>query len=127
MLNVRVTVQASVPLRGWGRRVERAMFQGMEDAETELLQIGYDDVVSTLNRVLRKQTPYYRLQIGIRNNRIDDRGVIYGPWLEGVGSRNRTTRFKGYFTFRKVTSRLQQKKGYVTDRAIRKALRRAGV
>lgn len=23
-------------------------------------------------------------------------GLLYGPWLEGVGSRNATTRFKGY-------------------------------
>jgi hypothetical protein len=32
--------------------------------------------------------------------RIDDSGVVYGPWLEGISSRNSTTRFKGYFQFR---------------------------
>jgi hypothetical protein len=37
---------------------------------------------------------------------VQDGGVIYGPWLEGVGSRNRTTRFKGYFTFRRTTAQL---------------------
>jgi hypothetical protein len=26
--------------------------------------------------------------------------ATYGPWLEGVGSRNLTTRFKGYHSFR---------------------------
>lgn len=127
MLTIRVIVQGPVQRGQWRRRMERATAQGMENAERELLQAGHDDVRSTLNRVLRKQTPYYRTRIAIRDNRITDSGVIYGPWLEGVGSRNKTTRFKGYFTFRKVTSRLQQKKGYVTDRAIRKALRAAGV
>lgn len=32
------------------------------------------------------------------------RGLVYGPWLEGVGSRNKTTRFKGYFNLRKAAS-----------------------
>jgi len=39
---------------------------------------------------------------------ITDGGVVYGPWLEGVGSRNDTTRFKGYATFRKVKDWLQE-------------------
>jgi hypothetical protein len=35
---------------------------------------------------------------------ITDTPVVYGPWLEGVGSRNSpVTRFPGYHTFRKVT------------------------
>ena len=33
---------------------------------------------------------------------LTDGGVVYGPWLEGVGSRNATTRFKGYSSFRKT-------------------------
>jgi len=33
---------------------------------------------------------------------LSDGGVIYGPWLEGVSSRNQSTRFKGYATFRKT-------------------------
>jgi len=37
-----------------------------------------------------------------------DSDVIYGPWLEGLGSRNQTTRFKGYHTFRRVTQQLNQ-------------------
>ncbi len=33
---------------------------------------------------------------------VTDSGIIYGAWLEGTGSRNRTTRFKGYFMWRRV-------------------------
>ncbi|HSE44763.1 MAG TPA: hypothetical protein VLA89_05490 [Gemmatimonadales bacterium] len=36
-------------------------------------------------------------------------GPVYGPWLEGVGSRNLTTRFKGYHAFRKAASALDRR------------------
>jgi hypothetical protein len=31
-------------------------------------------------------------------------GLLYGPWLEGVGSRNATSRFKGYSSMRRATA-----------------------
>lgn len=40
---------------------------------------------------------------------VDDGGVIYGPWLEGVGSRNARTRFKGYSTFRRMAQEAQDR------------------
>jgi len=42
---------------------------------------------------------------------ITDGGCIYGPWLEGIGSRNETSRFKGYSSFRKTAQWLQEKIG----------------
>jgi len=36
-------------------------------------------------------------------------GLLYGPWLEGVGSRNATTRFKGYFSMRRAANAVAQK------------------
>ena len=39
---------------------------------------------------------------------ITDGKVVYGRWLEGVSSRNQTTRFKGYFAFRKTNHLLNQ-------------------
>lgn len=47
---------------------------------------------------------------------IHDSGVVYGPWLEGVGSRNfPVTRFKGYSIMRKTTRAID-------DRAVAIAL-----
>lgn len=41
---------------------------------------------------------------------VSDSGLVYGPWLEGVGSRNYpVTRFKGYSTFRKVRQQIERK------------------
>lgn len=37
---------------------------------------------------------------------VTDSGVIYGPWLEGESARNRSTRFKGYHSFRKATQKI---------------------
>lgn len=34
--------------------------------------------------------------------------ATYGPWLEGTGSRNATTRFKGYHGFRRAAQQLQR-------------------
>ena len=38
---------------------------------------------------------------------ISDSNVVYGPWLEGVSSRNQATRFKGYAIFRRTRDKLQ--------------------
>ena len=59
-----------------------------------------------LHQVLRHPTGNYESHIqAVRSGdgvEVNDSNSVYGPWLEGVGSRNRTTRFKGYFTFRLV-------------------------
>lgn len=59
-----------------------------------------------LSSVLRNPTGYYQSQIRVRQDGADaavtDSGVIYGPWLEGVSSRNARSRFKGYATFRRI-------------------------
>lgn len=50
--------------------------------------------------------------------------IIYGPWLEGVGSRNASTRFKGYFMWRR-TAQAMDRSGMlevarpIVDRAVR--------
>lgn len=49
--------------------------------------------------------------------------IVYGPWLEGTSSRNTSSRFRGYRTFRLVTQELQSDAAAVAgpvilDRAI---------
>jgi hypothetical protein len=45
--------------------------------------------------------------------------ATYGPWLEGTGSRNETTRFKGYHGYRKAAQELDRVAGDLADVAIR--------
>lgn len=83
-------------------------------AVTEVADYAKFEVLSQLDKVLQNPTGYYESQITdtpvtAYMHRIHDNGVVYGPWLEGISSRNETTRFKGYHTFRIVRSRLAQK------------------
>lgn len=45
--------------------------------------------------------------------------ATYGPWLEGTGSRNESTRFKGYHGMRMASQALGQVAGVLGDEAIR--------
>ena len=80
------------------------MLTGSEEAENRVRQ--------RLDIVLRNPTGYYRSRINsdvtATQGLVHDSNVIYGPWLEGVGSRNARTRFKGYSTFRKITQRVNE-------------------
>lgn len=73
------------------------------------------EVLMQLHQVLQHPTGYYESQITDQTlsptmHRIHDNNVIYGPWLEGIGSRNYpATRFKGYRTFRIVRARMSAK------------------
>lgn len=85
-------------------RAEAAAAAACRDMEKSVATLGASIVRSRLDAVLKKQTPVYRLKVVAQpthpNWRIWDQRMVYGPWLEGTGSRNKTTRFKGYRTFR---------------------------
>jgi hypothetical protein len=102
---------------------------GLDKGLQEAAEIGADWVDERLNSVLRKQTPYYRLQVAARKTPpgwvITDGGVVYGPWLEGVSRRNQTTRFKGYRTFRTIAQRMARESVVFVERNIMLALRKA--
>lgn len=97
-------------LNGKARVIARAwIWRAVEGMADEV----YDQVQARLEQVLVHPTGYYQSQITrtrqIDSIIVDDGGVIYGPWLEGIGSRNYpATRFKGYATFRKVTARIMR-------------------
>lgn len=42
----------------------------------------------------------------------------YGPWLEGTGSRNQSTRFKGYHGFRRTAQALDRDAAQVAEAAL---------
>jgi hypothetical protein len=83
-------------------------------------QVGYkvatfaeDQIQARLRQVLQHPTGYYQSRISVERAgsgyRVNDGGVIYGPWLEGTGSRNATTSFKGYATFRRTKALVDRK------------------
>jgi hypothetical protein len=81
--------------------------------ETTLAQEAVNRIHARLRQVIKVWGDGYydsmvQTERQVNDTVVTDGGVIYGPWLEGVGSRNQTTRFKGYATFRTVTQQLDQ-------------------
>lgn len=47
-----------------------------------------------------------------------DDNAVYGPWLEGTGSRNETTRFKGYASIRRSVQQLDRDSAQYAQAAV---------
>lgn len=85
----------------------------VEDAKRDVAAQAYSEWMTNLDRSIRHPTPYYETQITVTQRGADqvvhDRGIVYGPWLEGVSSRNATTRFKGYHSAARAVVTLEAK------------------
>lgn len=125
-----VDVNVSGPL--YDGTADRAAGEFVEDTTHELAVMGHDMVQSRLRSVLKDDTGHYRSRVITDRVSADgdwvvtDQGVIYGPWLEGTGSRNKTTRFKGYSTFRRTRQELAAKADSVADKNLPRYLERMG-
>lgn len=112
MPNIQVNTSKYGPLFDGRALAELNQFE--HEAVRTVAEQGYADIHHALDLTLRDPTPYYETQIQVERvtdefYRVHDNGVIYGAWLEGVGSRNKTTRFKGYANWRRVGQALEDK------------------
>lgn len=55
---------------------------------------------------------------------LHDSGVVYGPWIEGVSSRNAASRFKGYQMFRRATRALNAAMPRLAEKHLRRAVQK---
>lgn len=55
---------------------------------------------------------------------VNDSNSVYGPWLEGTGSRNRTTRFKGYHHWRRMRLDVERAAPRLTNEIVRRNISR---
>lgn len=86
-----------------------------------------------MNDSFQNPTGYYQSKVNVARRGLDlvvndgypGSGVLYGPWLEGVGSRNKTTRFKGYFALRRAANSVAQKTAAIAEPIIRTFISRA--
>lgn len=105
-----VTITGSGPL--FDHRALQAGRDGVKAAEKAVATLGASMIRSRMAAVFRVETPFYRLQNVAEEAPPgwiiwDQDRAVYGFWLEGIGSRNKTTRFKGYFTYRRITQELR--------------------
>lgn len=93
-------------------RADAAAVEMCKDAERAIAIRGSAMVRAKQGATFKAPTPYYMPHTQARKTtdgwRITGPSVAYGHWLEGTGSRNRTTRFKGYFIFRTMAKVIQQ-------------------
>lgn len=121
-----VTVDFNAPI--FQPQAEAVIDAWLDEATRDVATQGYADVMTNLNRTLKDPTPYYETQVTVDamqdGFRVHDRDVIYGPWLDGVGSRNKTARFKGYGNWRRAKQGLPAKVPALVERSWPKYLGR---
>lgn len=97
-------------------------------AKEALADAGVNLVLAQLAANLQNPTGRYESRIGTEKQVDDifvtDDGMIYGPWLEGTGSRNKTTKFKGYASFRKASQQLERQVDRIVDKELKLFLSR---
>jgi hypothetical protein len=113
-------------------RLAADLTRACDEAADLIAQTGHDEVEAYLGTHLKHPTGYYESRVRVDRQQddrvIDDGGVVYGPWLEGVGSRNfPRTRFRGYRTFRTVTQTLDREAGRITEEVISQHIREEGL
>ncbi len=118
-----------VPARKAMERSVRELVEKGEQRLDEVLKPRPQGVYLSVAEAGRGQasTGNYRRNVNGRasgmSGIITDGGVIYGPWLEGTGGRNRSTRFKGYASFRKTGQFLNKIARRVLQGQVRRAVR----
>ncbi|MEU5596820.1 hypothetical protein [Streptomyces sp. NPDC020298] len=88
-------------------RTAAALHAYSDEISLRIAEEGEKLIRQRLHTVLQHPTGYYESRISVdragQGYRVSDGNVIYGPWLEGTGSRNSpVTRFPGYATFRRT-------------------------
>lgn len=128
MLSMTVEFQLSGPL--FDGRADEALEQFIQAAERNIAGYGVDQIRRQLGWVEQHETGYYQAHIKDRATPdgylITDSRVVYGPWLEGTSERNQSTRFKGYHTFRLMTTQLVRSSVFLAEDVIDPYLARMG-
>lgn len=120
-LNVSVDHKGAIFSRAATKAAAARMVVRMNEA---IADEGVNRIKHRLGQVLQNPTGYYESNIqtvkGSTYRGISDGGVVYGGWLEGVDSRNKTSRFKGYRTFRIVQQELARDKEKIAQPYVNK-------
>lgn len=121
------TVKKTGPLFVDGQ-VEQVMDDFATDAEKAIGDYALAVVGDELRANIQHSTGRYISHVSVETLQDDvlitDGGVVYGPWLEGTSTRNKTTRFKGYASFRRATKRIQDRAAEIAERVLPQHIRR---
>lgn len=123
-----ITIKVSGPI--FDGRAQQAGHELTQAIVDRVAGYALEQVQHNLDGSLKNPTPYYETQINVAGYMTDrvvnDRGVVYGPWLEGTGSRNATTRFKGYASFRRAAQVTRSRIRHIAGGVVSQYIRRMG-
>lgn len=98
-----------------------------EKLELDLAETAVDDVRKIIRARAKNPTGRYeRAVTSVRTSnsvKVHDGGIVYGPWLEGVSSRNSSSSFGGYHQFELSRRSVRKKAKVQAQVAVRRALR----
>lgn len=122
-ISFRSTLRNSTFLNG---KIERDLAAYEHDVASAIADSGKDAWVHNLQGSIRNPTPYYWTRISKREisptlYEIHDHGIVYGPWLEGTGSRNSpVTVFPGYHSLERAKEITKKKRSNIARRILRR-------
>lgn len=109
-------------------RAARAMQRATEDARDDIAEFGEEIALDRMGAYFREPTGYYESNVTTTlvasdTARVHDDGVVYGPWLAGVGSRNRPRPgFPGYSHWREAKQLVAARGPAIAERAVQRHL-----
>jgi len=123
----------TVSVRAYGPVFDGQADRLIHDA-TEKMRDDVADAASAewhryMNLSFKHPTPYYWTQVTTERQGastvVHDRGIIYGFWLEGIGSRNApVTRFRGYHSRDRAVTSIEPRVKAICERTLRPYLER---
>lgn len=127
-MRINTSIERKGPLfNGLARREAK---KAADEISWELAKQAKQDLGVRFIRVFKHPTGYYESRVraekrGGGKSFVHDSKVVYGPWLEGTGSRNApVTRFRGYFSFAIVARELQAKAKPIAERVLQPFIQR---
>lgn len=125
---INLTVRKEGPL--FDGRAEAAVTRFTEDSTKLLVSVGTQMVKLRFGAKIRVNTGRFlgRITGEVTGaiGRVYTKFILYGYWLEGVGSQNQTTRFKGYWGYRETFIELDAKSEQILRPLIEKLAREMG-
>lgn len=113
-----VEVRLSGPM--FDQRYDAVVAEFIDAAKADIADVGLN-FMHFSTEAFKRPTGYWESQL--RTDRQGDDivvhdDVVYNAWLEGVGSRNASTRFKGYRIWRRSTQKLRMLAPSIAERTL---------